>query len=90
MKINNLSELKKFLTVGKKLRIEYANPDLYARKNLNGLTRAIIKKQSNAIQFENESWLYWEKASRYSFFEGGFSVFWDDEKQNKIMDYYFV
>ena len=90
MKIENLSQLKKALNVGTALKIEYANADAFARKNLNGLTRKIIKKQSNAIQFENGSWLFWEKASRYSFFDGGFSVYWDDEKQNKIMDYYFV
>ena len=90
MKIENLSQLKKALNVGVALKIEYANADAFARKNLNGLTRKIIKKQSNAIQFENGSWLYFEKASRYSFFDGGFSVYWDDEKQNKIMDYYFV
>ena len=86
MKIENLSQLKRYLTVGVKLRIEYAKPDQFAR----GITNGTIKKvQSNAIQFENDSWLYWEKSSRYEFFEGGFSVYWDDEKQNKIMDYYY-
>lgn len=90
MKIENLSQLKKALNVGTALKIEYANANAFQRANLNGLTRKIIKKQSNAIQFENGSWLFWEKASRYSFFDGGFSVYWDDEKQNKIMDYYFV
>lgn len=89
MKIENLSQLKKYLTVGVKLRIEYAQPDQFARKTTNGMVRAIKKVQSNAIQFENGSWLYWEKSSRYKFFEGGFSVYWDDEKQNKIMDYYY-
>lgn len=89
MKIENLAQLKKYLDVGVKLRIKYAQPDQYARKTTNGMVRAIKKKQSNAIQFENESWLFWEKASRYSFFEGGFSVYWDDEKKNKIMDYFY-
>lgn len=90
MKIENLSQLKKALNVGTALKIEYANTNAFQRATLNGTTRKIIKKQSNGIQFENECWLFWEKASRYSFFDGGFSVYWDDEKQNKIMDYYFV
>lgn len=84
--ITNLSQLKKALTVGTKLKIKYATPV----PKLDGTTRAIKKVQSNAIQFENGSWLYWEKASRYEFFEGGFSVFWDEERKNKIMDYFFV
>lgn len=88
--IKNLSQLKNQLKVGDSLRIEYENANAFQRATLNGTTRKIIKKQSNAIQFENGSWLFWQKASRYSFFNGGFSVYWDDEKQNKIMDYYFV
>lgn len=85
MRIENLAQLKKYLNVGVKLRIKYARPG----GALDNTVRAIKKKQSNAIQFENESWLFWEKASRYSFFEGGFSVYWDDAKQNKIMDYFY-
>lgn len=86
MKINNLSQLKKAIKIGTKLKVVYND----SACKLNGSVRAIDKVQSNAIRFENGSWLYWEKSSRYEFFDGGFSVFWDDERKNKIMDYYFV
>ena len=62
--ITNLSQLKKALTVGTKLKIKYATPV----PKLDGTTRAIKKVQSNAIQFENDSWLFWEKAKQIRVF----------------------
>lgn len=79
MKITNFAQLKRELQEGMKLKlIASSNPN---HKYL-GKTRAIIKKQTNAIQFEGGSWFglgsTGEKASNFLFFDGGFTFKEDD------------
>lgn len=54
--------------------------------------RKIIHKQSNAIKFENGSWLYWDTAGHYDILENGFICYWTEEKspENEIMRYYIL
>lgn len=57
------AELKRRLKVGVSVTLIDTNrPHKYL-----GLTRKIALAQTNAIKFDNESWLHWDKACRYRF-----------------------
>lgn len=79
-----LSDIKKAMTVGSVWQATWTNGTVK--------TRPIIRKQTNAVVFEGESWLYWEKASRYEIFSDGFTCYWLGEHipQNEIMTYKFI
>ena len=73
MDIKNLSQLKKKLNVGDKLKlVKASNPQ---HKYL-GKVREIIKIQTNGIKFEGGSWLglgmFGEKAKDFEFLKDGF------------------
>ena len=65
----NLSQLKKFLTVGRVITLTNR-----PQHKANGQPRKIDIAQSNAIRFEGGSWLYYTKASDYTFTPEGFDV----------------
>ncbi len=76
-----LSDIKKAMTAGSIWRTTW--------KSGTTKTRPIIKKQTNAVVFEGESWLYWEKANRYKIFDKGFTVYYPGEHipENEIVTY---
>jgi hypothetical protein len=78
MNIKTFAELKRALTVGTKIKL--VDSSLPNNKRL-GVVRAVIKQQTNAVKLEGGSWLglgsTGEKASDFSFFEGGFLHSWD-------------
>lgn len=54
--------------------------------------RSIIKVQSNAIQFEGKSWLYFPPASQSELTENGFVV-WEKDDDGKVygkIEYIFI
>ena len=54
-----------------------------------GSVRKIIKRQSNAVQFEGGSWLQFPKSSDVAINEKGFSIVLSIEKA-QFMEYEFV
>lgn len=79
-----LSDIKKAMTTGSIWRATW--------KNGTTKVRSIVKKQTNAVVFEGESWLFWEKAAKYKIFDNGFTCYWSEEQtpENEIMTYEFV
>ena len=80
MKPKNLSQLKKYLTVGMALELTDTNNKNHAKL---GMIRIIAVKQSNAFMFEDRSWLGMgstgEKATDFTFRDNGFTLFYDKD-----------
>lgn len=76
-----LADLKR-LKVGDRLRLVYSH--LQGHRFLN-TTRAIEKKQSNAIKFEGGSWLYFPTAAEFKGTNDGFMVMEGDTTFLKYM-----
>ena len=78
MKIQSFAQLKRELKIGTVIRL--VDSSIQDHKGLN-VDRAVIKKQTNAIKLDNGSWLglgsTGEKASDFSYFDGGFLHEWD-------------
>lgn len=83
------TDIKKQLVEGAKLKLirhDWLRPN---SKISIGSTRKIIKRQSNAIQFEGGSWLYFPKSSNVAIQENGFAIVLSIEKA-QFMAYEFV
>ena len=52
--------------------------------------RKVKKTQSNAVQFDDDSWLFWENAKNRKVLKNGLVCFWDDEKTKVIMSYILI
>ncbi len=70
--MKNLAELKKYLQVGVELTSKYSNSN-------EVIKRTIIKKQSNAVQFDNGSWMQLDSAKRFNFTEDCIELLCGDE-----------
>lgn len=82
LKMINLAELKR-LQVGSKLKlVKY----YFGSHRSLGVIRAIKKKQSNAIIFDNGSWLYYPKAKEFKPTEKGFIVLEKKTLDTKTQD----
>lgn len=86
--INSLAALKRYCKTGTVLTM--VSHDWYPTGKLIGVSRKIIKVQTNAIALasdtsEHGSWLQWPKASSMSFHPNGFSVSLDDTTDAKMV-----
>ena len=83
MKIENLNQFKKYLQVGTKLKSKYTA----GQKGSNGevIERVVTKKQTNAIKFDNGSWLYLESAKDFNFTDNKIELLSGDEV---VAEYY--
>ncbi len=70
MKVKSLAALKRAIQGGTRLKLAEAPPN----HRYLGTIRAVAKVQTNAIMFGGGSWLYWGRASSYTFTENGFVV----------------
>ena len=79
--IQTFAELKRELTVGKKLQLVETNVPNH--KYLNTV-REVIKQQTNGVKLEGGSWLdlgyMGAKANNFTFQEGGFTCDFGDTK----------
>jgi hypothetical protein len=78
--MKTFSDIKKQLVEGASLKLVRHDWLTPSSKIQIGLTRKIIKRQSNAIQFEGGSWFYFPKASDIVASDNGFSVVLSNEK----------
>jgi hypothetical protein len=87
--MKTFSDIKKQLVEGATLKLVRHDWLTPSSKIQVGLQRKIIKRQSNAIQFEGGSWFYFPKSSDIAINENGFSVVLSIE-QASFMAYEFV
>ena len=87
--MKTFSDIKKQLVEGATLKLVRHDWLTPSSKIQIGLERKIIKRQSNAIQFEGGSWLYFPKASDVAINDNGFSIVLSIEKA-QFMTYEFV
>jgi hypothetical protein len=83
------ADIKRRLTVGTKLKLvrhDWLKPDSPLKL---GTVRAIIKRQSNAIQFEGGSWAYFPPSSDVLCTDNGFSIVLSAERA-QFMTYEFI
>ena len=78
--MKTFSDIKKKLVEGNSLTM--TRHDWYPQGKLIGLTRDIVKRQSNAIQLEGGSWLYLDKPAKEYIptSDNTFLVFLDNDK----------
>ena len=78
--MKTFSDIKRKLVEGNSLTI--TRHDWYPQGKLMGVTRDIVKRQSNAIQLEGGSWLYLDKPAKEYIptSENTFLVFLDNDK----------
>ena len=78
--MKTFSDIKRKLVEGNSLTI--TRHDWYPQGKLIGVTRDIVKRQSNAIQLEGGSWLYLDKPAKEYIptSENTFLVFLDNDK----------
>ena len=83
--IKTFAELKRELCEGRKLKLVWAADS--GHKKL-GLTRAIKTRQTNAIMFEDNSWLglgsTGETAKNYIYHENGFTFLQKNYRTNEL------
>lgn len=60
--MKNFSDIKRALNEG--VTVTMISHDFMPNGKLIGLKRKIIKKQSNSIQFEGGSWLYFDRPAK--------------------------
>ena len=87
--MKTFSDIKKQLVEGASLKLVRHDWLTTNSKIAIGSIRKIIKRQSNAVQFEGGSWLYFPKASDVAPTENGFSIVLSIEK-TQFMQYEFV
>lgn len=87
--MKTFSDVKNQLVEGATLKLVRHDWLTPSSKIQLGLERKIIKRQSNAIQFEDGSWFYFPKSSIIAINENGFSVVLSVEKA-AFMAYEFV
>jgi hypothetical protein len=82
--MKNFADIKRKLIEGNALTM--IRHDWYPQGKLMGVTRDIVKRQSNAIQLEGGSWLYLDKPAKEFIptSENTFLVLLD---QDKFMEY---
>jgi hypothetical protein len=82
--MKNFADIKRKLIEGNALTM--IRHDWYPQGKLIGVTRDIVKRQSNAIQLEGGSWLYLDKPAKEFIptSENTFLVLLD---QDKFMEY---
>ena len=78
--MKTFSDIKRKLVEGNSLTM--TRHDWYPQGKLMGVTRDIVKRQSNAIQLEGGSWLYLDKPAKEYIptSENTFLVFLDNDK----------
>jgi hypothetical protein len=78
--MKTFSDIKRKLVEGNSLTM--TRHDWYPQGKLIGLTRDIVKRQSNAIQLEGGSWLYLDKPAKEYIptSDNTFLVFLDNDK----------
>jgi len=78
--MKTFSDIKRKLVEGNSLTM--TRHDWYPQGKLIGLTRDIVKRQSNAIQLEGGSWLYLDKPAKdyIPTSDNTFLVFLDNDK----------
>jgi hypothetical protein len=78
--MKTFSDIKRKLVEGNSLTM--TRHDWYPQGKLIGVTRDIVKRQSNAIQLEGGSWLYLDKPAKEYIptSENTFLVFLDNDK----------
>jgi hypothetical protein len=78
--MRTFSDIKRKLVEGNSLTM--TRHDWYPQGKLIGLTRDIVKRQSNAIQLEGGSWLYLDKPAKEYIptSDNTFLVFLDNDK----------
>jgi hypothetical protein len=78
--MKTFSDIKRKLVEGNSLTM--TRHDWYPQGKLIGLSRDIVKRQSNAIQLEGGSWLYLDKPAKEYIptSENTFLVFLDNDK----------
>jgi hypothetical protein len=86
----SLAAIKRNLQVG--VKVVMVRHDWYPTGKLMNVERAVIRVQSNAVQFEGGSWLYFDrKASEYRQTADGFEVCLDANGTfDKVMGYRFL
>jgi hypothetical protein len=85
----SLAAIKRNLQVGAK--IVMVRHDWYPTGKLMGVERAVIHTQTNGVQFEGGSWLYFKAAKEYRDTEGGFEVCLDGSGTfAKVMGYQYL
>jgi len=86
--MSTLAELKRKLTLG--AVVVMTRNDWFPNGKLIGISRKVIKVQTNAIQFEGGSWLRFTKATDFVDINStGFSVKLNPEKETELMSYAF-
>lgn len=78
--MKTFSDIKRKLVEGNSLTM--TRHDWYPQGKLIGVTRDIVKRQSNAIQLEGGSWLYLDKPAKEYIptSDNTFLVFLDNDK----------
>jgi len=78
--MKTFSDIKRKLVEGNSLTM--TRHDWFPQGKLIGVTRDIVKRQSNAIQLEGGSWLYLDKPAKEYIptSENTFLVFLDNDK----------
>ena len=78
--MKTFSDIKRKLVEGNSLTM--TRHDWYPQGKLIGVTRDIVKRQSNAIQLEGGSWLYLDKPAKdyIPTSDNTFLVFLDNDK----------
>jgi len=78
--MKTFSDIKRKLVEGNSLTM--TRHDWYPQGKLIGLSRDIVKRQSNAIQLEGGSWLYLDKPAKEYIptSDNTFLVFLDNDK----------
>ena len=78
--MKTFSDIKRKLVEGNSLTM--TRHDWYPQGKLIGLSRDIVKRQSNAIQLEGGSWLYLDKPAKdyIPTSDNTFLVFLDNDK----------
>ena len=85
----SLASIKRNLKAGAK--VVMVRHDWYPAGKLMGVERAVIRVQSNGVQFEGGSWLYFKAAKEYRDTTNGFQVCLDGSGTfDKVMEYQFV
>jgi hypothetical protein len=78
--MKTFSDIKRKLVEGNSLTM--TRHDWYPQGKLIGVTRDIVKRQSNAVQLEGGSWLYLDKPAKdyIPTSDNTFLVFLDNDK----------
>lgn len=78
--MKTFSDIKRKLVEGNSLTM--TRHDWYPQNKIIGLSRDIVKRQSNAIQLEGGSWLYLDKPAKNYIptSDNTFLVFLDNDK----------